>query len=203
MNELHKDTEEKILQAAEVEFIKNGHAGARMQEIANRAGINKALLHYYYRSKDKLFAQVFKIAITKFIPKIGKMLESDIGLFDFIRTFVNQYGKIIMKNQFIPIFVLSELRRNPDMLADAILSSGINPELFSKKVYKAKQEGLIMDIDPRNLIINMLSMIIFPIAAKPLLQRILFDNKEKGYHAFLEQRLELIPDFIINSIKTK
>ncbi|GAB4303831.1 MAG: hypothetical protein Kow0068_25960 [Marinilabiliales bacterium] len=203
MNKIQKDTEAKILEAAEKEFIINGMAGARMQEIANRAGINKALLHYYYRSKEKLFTHVFKIAIAKFIPKIGELLKSDMKLFDFIKEFVAQYGKIILKNQFIPLFVLSELRRNPDMLADVILSSGINPSLFAKKINEAKQQGLIIDVDPKSIILNMLSMIIFPVAARPLIQRLLFDNKEKEYEAYLEKRLEEIPDFIINSIKIK
>ena len=203
MNELHKDTEVKILEAAEVEFIQNGLAGTRMQEIANRAGINKALLHYYYRSKDKLFYQVFKLAMSKFTPNITKLLKEEYDLFDFIRDLVNEYGKIIMKNQFIPLFVLSELRRNPDLLVDAMLSSGIKPQLFIEKVEKAKAQGKIIDIDPRNIIINTLSMIIFPVAGQPLMQRLFFNDDKKAYQKFLEERIKIIPDFIINSIKTK
>lgn len=201
MTELQKDTEQKILLAAEEEFIQNGMTGARMQEIADRAGINKALLHYYYRSKDKLFMSVFKMALSKFIPKVEKIINSEETLFDKIRLFVHEYGQIIIKNQFIPLFVMHELRRNPDMLAGTVISTGVNPEVFIKQVEKAKSEGLIRDINPRDIIVNMLSLIIFPVAGKPMIQRILFNNDQKAYQQYLKQRLEEIPDFIINSIK--
>src|SRR2546425_901472 len=78
-------TENKILQAAKKVFITKGLDGARMQDIADEAGINKALLHYYFRSKDKLFEVIFMEAATSLFPKIVSILDEDISLFDKLR----------------------------------------------------------------------------------------------------------------------
>ncbi|MFH2094329.1 MAG: TetR/AcrR family transcriptional regulator [Bacteroidota bacterium] len=200
---MQKDTEQKILIAAEEEFIQKGMSGARMQEIANRAGINKALLHYYYRSKDKLFLAVFKMALSTFIPKVERMLASEDSVFDKIRQFVQEYGKVIMRNQFIPLFVMHEIGRNPEILADIVLSNNISPQRFIDQFEEARKNGEIIDVDPRHIIINMLSLIIFPVAGRPMLERIIFNNDRKEYQNFLKQRLDHVPDFIINSIKKK
>jgi len=195
------NTENKILGAAEDVFIKKGMDGTRMQEIANKAGINKALLHYYYRSKEKLFMAVFNLAISKFIPRIEKIAYSDIPFFDKIRMFVEHYGNLLYKNQFIPMFVLSEIRRNPDQLANAILSQGVNTDAFFSIVQKEVDEGRIKPIEPRSFFINMMALIIFPIAAKPMFLRILYKNDKREYDQMLRKRLEEIPEFIINAIK--
>ena len=77
MSEAEQNTEQKILDAAKEVFQKKGMTGARMQEIADKAGINKALLHYYYRTKEKLFEKAFEAAFSLFYPKVKKMLISD------------------------------------------------------------------------------------------------------------------------------
>ncbi len=197
-----KNTETKILDAAQEEFLHKGMTGARMQGIANRAGINKALLHYYYRTKEKLFLAVFNVAIAQFVPKIYSILISpDIHLFDKIRVFIEKYSKILLKNQFIPLFVLHEINRNPEKLVEIIKSKGIEPELFFAQVQKEIKNGTIRPIDPRGLIINMLSLTIFPIGGRPLLQRMVFNNDKKAYEQFLKQRIKEVPEFIIQSIK--
>ena len=201
MGEKDKNTELKILDAAKEEFLIKGMSGARMHEIASRAGINKALLHYYYRSKEKLFMAVFRLVISKFIPKIEKIILSEDTFFDKIRMFVKQYGNVLLKNQFIPLFILHEINRNPDYLAKEVLSHGIGPKEFIELINNEIRSGNIRQITPEQLIINMLSMIIFPIAGRPMLQRIIFNNNKKKYDEFLKRRIEEIPEFIINSIK--
>ena len=194
-------TENKILDAAREIFIKKGMDGTRMQEIADKAKINKSLLHYYYRTKEKLFLSVFKLALSKFIPKVEQILYSDISFFDKIRKFVFEYGSILNKNQFIPLFILSEINRNPDNLAQIIKSQGINPEAFAAMFEKEIAEGRIKPVDPRQFIINLLSLIVFPVAARPMVQRIVFNNNAKQYTLFLKKRLEEVPEFIIDAIK--
>lgn len=70
-------TEQKILEAARKIFLEKGLDGARMQDIADKAGINKAMLHYYFRSKDKLFEQIFLEVAGHFLPKIMAIFESE------------------------------------------------------------------------------------------------------------------------------
>ena len=100
--EKHQGTEEKILSAARKIFTTKGMAGARMQDIANEAGINKALLHYYYRDKEKLFETIFLEEAQKFFPKINAIFQSDDPLFLKIEKFVDEYIDEMLENPYLP-----------------------------------------------------------------------------------------------------
>ncbi len=197
------DTENRILQAAKKVFIKNGMSGSRMQNIANEAGINKALLHYYFRSKEKLFNAVFKYAFFKFVPKVEKVLNSEKSLFEKIEIIADQYITALMKNQFIPLFVLHEINRNPKSLYELMQQVGLNPSVLVKQIQQEIKKGNIANISPVQLIVNLLALCVFPVAARPLLQRVFFENNQKQYKQFLESRKKEVPQFVINSIKTK
>src|ERR1700712_5053671 len=95
-------TEQKILAAAEEVFHEKGYDGARMQEIAEHAGINKGLLHYYFKTKDKLFEAIFSRALQHMISKIFGILEMELPLEDKIRLIVDQYMSMILKNPTLP-----------------------------------------------------------------------------------------------------
>ena len=100
-------TEEKILKAAEEVFMRDGYDGSRMQDIADVAGINKALLHYYFRSKDKLFEKVFDAKIQGFFPKVDVVFNQDILFIDKIYFFIEGYMELLRKNPYLPLFVLN------------------------------------------------------------------------------------------------
>ena len=197
------DTENRILKAARKVFIKNGLSGTRMQNIANEAKINKALLHYYFRSKEKLFDAVFKYAFFKFVPKIEEILNSDNSIFEKIELIAEQYISALMRNQFIPLFVLHEINRNPKRLYELIQQVGITPVKLVEQIQQEIKKGNIINIRPEHLIINLLSLCVFPIAGKPLLQRVFFHNDKRQYKQFLESRKKEVPQFVINSIKAK
>src|SRR5262252_8411688 len=74
------DTERRILDAAHAVFVQRGTAGARMQDIARAAGVNQALLHYYFRSKDRLAEAVFRRTAAQFMPRIIAVMASDVPL---------------------------------------------------------------------------------------------------------------------------
>lgn len=195
------NTEEKILVAAKKVFMEKGLEGTRMQEIADEAGINKALLHYYFRSKDKLFEGVFKEAFFKLVPSLMALLKLDIPLFDKIRLFTGQYIDIFKENHYIPGFVIHELNRNPDRIIELMSNVGIQPEFFMKQVQEEVNKGNIRPIDPRDLVVNMLAMCIFPFVAAPILDTIIFKKDARAYALFIEDRKKTVPEFIINSIK--
>jgi AcrR family transcriptional regulator len=194
-------TEERILQAATEVFIMKGYDGSTMQDIASRASINKSLLHYYYRSKDKLFSKVFSMVFHLFIPKFMKIFESDMGLFDKIEAFTGQYIDVILKNPYIPMFVMRELTNNPDRLAGLVKQLGLNPEKAFQAIRDEIKKGTIIEIEPRQLMVNIIALCIFPFAGKPMLRAILFDNDEESYREFLEQRKKEVSRFVINSIR--
>lgn len=197
------NTEQTILEAAKTVFVKKGMEGARMQEIADEAGINKALLHYYYRSKDKLFESVFKETFFKLLPNLVDLMKRDISLFEKIRLFVQNYIDIINENPLLPPFIIHELNRNPETVVAHIKSSGVNPKYFVNQVQEEIEKGTIEPINPLHLIVNMLSMCIFPFVAKPILQDVIFNKDQHQYDIFIQERKKEVSDFIINSIKKK
>ena len=203
MSEKDLNTEQKILAAANKVFVEKGLEGSRMQEIADEAGINKALLHYYFRSKDKLFEAVFIEAFNKMVLQVIGLLKTDLPLFDKITLFTEQYIDLFIKNPFIPGFVLHELSRNPDRVVDLISNMGIQPEIFIHQIQQEIEQGRIIPIDPRQLIVNMLAMCIFPFVAKPILNTIIFQGNTDAFNEFIEDRKTAVPKFIINSIKNE
>lgn len=195
------DTEQIILLAAKEVFFKKGYDGARMQEIADEAGINKALLHYYFRSKDKLFEAIFNNAFQKFIPRVVEKMNSDVSFEEKVETFVENYITTIIEVPQIPIFVLTELHRNPERIVGMMKKMGIQPQIIFSGIQKDIENGKIRAINPRHLLINIIALSVFPFAAKPLLQNMLFDNNSGEYHKFLLERKKEVAQFIINSVK--
>lgn len=203
MSEVEINTEQKILVAAKKVFTLKGMAGARMQEIANEAEINKALLHYYYRSKDKLFEAVFMDAFLTMVPDVMDLLKVEMPLFEKIELFAEKYIDIFLENPFIPGFVLNELSQNPQRIVDLISKTGIQPQFFIDQINDEIAKGKIKPIQPQHLIVNLLSMCIFPFIARPILKTIIFAQDDQKFIEFIEQRKKEVPEFIINSIKNE
>jgi len=194
-------TEERILAAARKVFISRGMAGARMQDIADEAGINKALLHYYFRSKEKLFETIFKELSLQFLPRINALFESDLSLFQKIEIFCAEYISKMLENPFIPLFIVNEINKQPDVFLKKMWA-GKKP-IVGKLIQQIDEEvkkGNIRKIHPAQLLLNMVSMCIFPFIGKPLCQMVMGIN-ETGYRQLMEERKQLVPQFIIESIR--
>ncbi|MCF6183367.1 MAG: TetR family transcriptional regulator, partial [Bacteroidales bacterium] len=198
----HQNTEEKILDAAKEVFTEEGKAGAKMQMIADRAGINKSLLHYYYRSKDKLFAAVFKFAFGKMASRIFDIFKSDDDFFTQIEKFIENYLSAIIKNPFIPMFILGELnKKHNNIAAELIIKSGVNIDFFEDIVNEQIKKGNIRETNPKKLIINILALCVFPVIAKPLIEHIIFDNDKNAYNEYIKNRKDEITQILFSQIK--
>ena len=201
-------TEDQILNAAHEVFLRKGLDGARMQEIADEAGINKSLLHYYYRSKQKLFEKVFNLAFKQFFPIIQANLISDKPIFEKIEMFVEAYYELLQRNPYIPAFVIHEINRNADNVAGVFktIFQENNLEMdqlfegLNKQIQKEVERGNIIKIDSKQLVVNMLSLCIFPFVAKPIIKGILLENNELAFKDFIEDRKRTLSQFIINAI---
>lgn len=194
-------TEQKIFDAAHEVFVQKGMDGAKMQEIADRAGINKALLHYYYRSKEKLYEMVARAIIGRAVPIIREFLETDYPLEEKIRHFVTFYVDLIARNPYIPIFVISEMNKHPDRFIDHILPKEIpKPDVFLRQVEAEIAAGRIRPIKPQHLLVNMVSLCIFPFMAKPML-RIVIGMNAQEMRTFLDERKEEVLRFILASLR--
>jgi TetR/AcrR family transcriptional regulator len=195
-----KSTEEKILDAAKQIFMEKGLDGARMQDIADKAGINKALLHYYFRSKDKLFDVIFLEEARKFMPKVVDILISDLPLFEKIEKFVTQYIDTLIQNPLLPIFIINEINRNPNETLSMIFGN-LRPPVDKVEEHLAKlvKKGVIKPIKAEQLMMNMVSLCIFPFLARPIVQWVMKKN-DREFLQMMEQRKKEVPKFIIDSI---
>jgi TetR/AcrR family transcriptional regulator len=199
--ETKKDsTEDKILEAAKTVFVAKGMDGARMQEIADEAGINKALLHYYFRSKERLFEAIFSQIITYAFPKLTRVLQSDSAITSKIEQFIDAYIDILRKHPFIPGFIMKELSRDPSGLFKFVTKFGLDPQPAFKNIQEAMNRGEIIEMDPRHLAINVISMCVFPFAARPILSFVVFKDDKQALETFYAERSEVIKKFVINSI---
>ena len=192
-------SEEKILEAAKKVFHRKGFDGARMQEIADEAGINKALLHYYYRSKENLFDAVFKEAFDELFRKIFSKIGSNSTLDEKIHFIFNDYIGFMQKNPYIPSFIINEIQHNPERITALFKMAPNSPIDILEKVKKSLEDEGLKEVDHRQLVINIISLSIFPIIAKPLLKSIL-NLTEEEFTEFLEIRKKELPEFIIKSI---
>ena len=194
-------TQDRILEAARKVFIEKGMAGARMQDIANEAGINKALLHYYFTSKDMLFEQIFSNTSKTFIPHVNELLQSDIPLFEKIEHICADYISMVMRNPFMPLFLINEVNKQSSDFLKRMWGKQ-KPDL-SKFIEQVKQEvkkGTIKPIHPAHLYMNIMSMCVFPFLGKPMMQ---FMTKltDKEFNQLMEERKKLVSQLIIDSIK--
>jgi len=197
-----KSTEDKILAAAKKIFLKKGMAGARMQDIADEAGINKAMLHYYFRNKDKLFEVIFLDAAEKFFPKVNYIFEAEMPLFEKIEYFCDEYISILVENPYLPVFVLNEINRDLEGFLTNIWKKDRlpRPQKFLEQIEREIKRGTIKRISPVQLIMNLISMTIFPFVGRAMFQYNM-NIDDMQFRMIMEQRKKEIPKFIIDSIK--
>ncbi|TFH39108.1 MAG: TetR/AcrR family transcriptional regulator [Bacteroidia bacterium] len=192
-------TEEKIFSAAMEIFEEKGMTGARMQDIADRAGINKALLHYYFRTKEKLFEVVFDKLAEKMFEKFAAIFEMDMQFEEKIIYFYREHIAFLQKNEKLPVFILVEVARNPELL-----------EKFLKKIefsrikesLKKDIPGDIPDKEIAHLMITIISLSVFPVAARPIIEGILSLQGE-SFDNFLEERKSYSSKFILSALKNR
>jgi AcrR family transcriptional regulator len=196
-----RSVEEDIFLAAEHVFHERGYDGARMQEIADRAGINKAMLHYYFRSKDRLFHAVFTATLGRILPRVVEPLASDLPLGIKIRRFVETYIDQLERNPKMPGFIIHELNRHPERLREAALEH-IAPVLptIRGQIDEAVAQGLIKPLKAEDLIANLLSLCIFPFLARPVLQAVMTMDPDQ-YDQFLADRKQTVTDFVFNALR--
>jgi AcrR family transcriptional regulator len=201
MTENEKLTEEKIFEAATEVFVEKGMDGARMQDIANQAGINKALLHYYYRTKEKLFNAVFEMIARKILKKFAPVFDENLNLEDKIRFFFREHISFLQENPRLPGFILNEVNRHPERIKK--LLAGVDFGEIWLKLYDQHKTELkkynITQADLPQLMISMAAISVFPFAAKGILEGIL-GKVNVSFNDFIEERKEFAAEFVIKAI---
>jgi len=204
MTETDKQTEEKIFDAAAEVFVEKGMNGARMQDIANRAMINKSLLHYYYRTKDKLFDAVFQKLAGKVFAKFAPVFNENLTLEEKLRFFYKEHISFMNENPRLPAFILNEINRNPELIKRILKSVDFN-KLWDMLENQHKAELEMYNIT-RATIPQLMSTIaaisVFPFAARGILETIL-EKAGMDFDTYIEERKEFAADFVIGALKSR
>ena len=200
MDNPNSTTEERILEAAKKVFHCKGYDGARMQEIADEAGVNKSLVHYYYRNKDNLFQAVFKDAFSQLISKLNEIFFSELSFTAKIEIFIGYYVTFLSQNSYLPLFILNGLYKEPVQIRTMLAKNHLLPERLIEQIKKQVKTELNLEIDPFHIFINILALSIFPVIARPLIQDI-FGYTDEQLAQFYLERKTVVPEFILNALK--
>ena len=201
MAENDKLTEDRIFEAATLVFEEKGMAGARMQNIADRAGINKALLHYYFRTKDHLFDAVFAKLAQKMFMKFAPIFEEDLSLEDKIRFFFREHITFLQKNPKLPGFILNEINHNPQRIKK--LMKNIDFRNIWLTILEHHKDELhkynITEETIPQIMTTIASLSVFPFAARGIFE-VVFSNIGVDFDKYIEERKEFAADFVIKAI---
>jgi TetR/AcrR family transcriptional regulator len=196
-----KNPEKIIWDAARKIFLSKGLSGARMQDIADEAGINKALLHYYYRSKEKLFAQIFEKELNGFVHNLESIFTSSLSFFEKIEKLVEHDYETFTQCPELPLFLLNELSQqsNCPFRDTSCMRDNRVHQLFRQLVKDEIEAGNIKEVNPDQLFIHLVSLTIYPFMAKPMMQAMLgFDTDD--YNHFMQNRKKEICRFVFDSL---
>ncbi|HIZ05063.1 MAG TPA: TetR/AcrR family transcriptional regulator [Candidatus Phocaeicola gallistercoris] len=200
-----QDTETRILQAAEKEFFEKGYIGARTTSIAEAAGVTHTMLHYYFRTKDKLFEQI----VSKKINMLGDIILSAIGdnnlpLEDRIRQGVERHFDFISANRDLPRFIVNEVFSHPERIEilKTSIQNIVNDLLnnLQQEIDEYAAKGLCQQADARMLLIDIVSLNVFPFMAAPIVKEAI-GYSYKSYDEFLTLRKKENVETVLRKLK--
>lgn len=201
-----ESTEDKILESAKKIFYQKGLKGARMQEIADDANVNKAMLHYYFRSKDKLFDKVFEQSVQSVAPVLMNVFLEESELDAKINNLVEILINLFLKEPYLSNFIVNELSQNPDKLYRNVMDSeggliGQIIPVINEQLQAGIEKGEVKnDIKPAELILNIMSLCLLPIMAQGVLQKTLGIDDHR-MERFMEKRKQTVTTFVLAAIK--
>lgn len=195
-----QSTEEKIKIAARKVFTQKGYAAARTRDIAEEAGINLALLNYYFRSKEKLFDLVMGEQMFQFVQGMkGVFQDEEKSLIQKVTAIVENYVEILSSNPDLPLFVLSEIRANPEKFAAKL---DVKKALLNSHFFNQINEETHGKINPLHFFMNMMGLAIFPFIASPMLKAV-GNIKSSDFDKLMQERKKMIPIWVKAMLKAK
>jgi len=175
-----------------------------MEEIAREAGINRALLHYYFRSKEKMFDLIFEERMKEFFLGLAGIVNGPLSLDEKIRAIVRHDIDMISAQPDLPIFIMQELAQNPERMVGTAQRAGMNPggvmKAFFSQVKTAVDEKKIRPIEGGQLLINVMSMSVYPFIAKPVI-KLVQGMDDTQFDRMMERRKEEVAQFVIDALK--
>lgn len=203
-----KNTEQKIKSAAQKLFIQKGFAATKTRDITKEAGINSALLHYYFRSKEKLFEIIMRENLSKFLQVMSDHFNNiSLTIEQKIEILVNAYIDLLIKNPDLPLFILNEMNsdriNNGQEKNEEVKKIIKYRTIFSKELEQAINVGRFSKVNPYHIISNLMGLTIFPFIAQPMLTGYTGKINRKQFNEMMLERKKLIPIWMGAMLKVK
>ncbi len=197
----NKNTEQKIFDAATELFMEKGVDRTSVRDIASKAGINLALMNYYFRSKENLFDAIFTNLVKENTRELLKILDSDMDLEEKVQNYVNAYIDILTSNPLLVPFFMAIIHRSQDKITKMKMISNLyGTEKFSQQIVDEGKKGTIRRTDPSHFFVDMISLITFPFAIRPLIM----DRNEmsaEDFNLFIHERKEHVTNLLLKNMK--
>ena len=193
-------TEDKIITAARRLFTRNGYEATKTRDIAKEAGINLALLNYYYRSKEKLFEIIMRENMGQFMDVISDIVNNEkTSIKQKIEMLVNNYIDMLTRLPDMPLFVMNHLKNDTERLE---LRQRFMNSFFMRQIMTAIKKGEITPVNPVNIMLNIVGLTIFPFVSRQMVQ-----NKNgltpEQFNALMQERKKLVPKWMDAILKAK
>lgn len=189
--------EQQIIRAAKQVFIEKGYAKAGMSDIAARVGINRSGLHYYFRTKEKMFEAVFADIVLSFIPSIHNVILQERPVSDRIAEMIDIYFDVFRKEPCFPIFIAQEIQRDPAHLFDTLRKLEIGQ--YAARIQAALEAemaaGTIRQVPLEFIFYTFYGLVVFPFLARPLAEMVFegpagFEEKLQAWKAHLIRQMK-------------
>lgn len=186
----NNEMETKIIEVARALFIERGFAETSMSDIAARAGINRPVLHYYFRTKQRMFRAVFGMIMEQVAPRIKDIITNkNLPVGVRVRGVVDTYYGVFSKNPSLPLFVMRELRRDADFVIDNVLASPMRIS-FIKLVASLNEEmneGSMRKVPLNVIFYTFYGLLTIPFLTKDLAERVIENDPNCTYEKVIEQ----------------
>lgn len=195
-------TEEKIMAAARTVFLEKGFAATRTRDIAEAAGINHALLNYYFRSKEKLFQIIMLNTVKQFFSSLSVVFNNpETSLEKKVEEVANYYINLLTANPDIPLFIMTEMKKGAkDLMNQVDAKEIVMKSVFMKQYQQAVKEGKVQKLPPVHFLMNLLGLTVFPFIASPMIKG-LVDLSDAEFSSLMQERKKLIPIWVKTIMK--
>lgn len=197
-----QETRDRILDAADRVFIRKGTASGRTQEIADEAGVNKALVHYYFGTKAALADAIFARALGTLVPRIfGILADPNRGIEQKVPAIVKEQIDFHSSHPYLAGYMVAELHAHPERIARLMTAHGRVPlEVLRRQLQEGAKAGKLRRIAPEQFVANMMGLLLFPFAIRPALCQLLGFDAQR-WEAFLAERRRMLPEFVMAGLR--
>lgn len=196
------DTRDRILAAAHAVFLRSGTARATTQEIAHEAGVNKALLHYYFGTKEALAREVFTDAQRTLFPRLFAILgDPERAIEQKVRDVVEFEIDFLTERPYLPGFIAAEMHTHPERMAALMTRMGTPPvDALQQQLDAAHAAGRMRQMDARQFVVSLLASIVFPFVMRPALEKFVL-GRDGTFRQFITERRRTLADFFLAGLR--